>query len=257
MRRSEAKFGWRGRVGLIVPSSNSTLEPEMKAMCPSGVEIYATRVAFTADEQGLKDMRRHVRRAARDLASEGLSDIIVFGCTVGSMIEGQGYDEQICAEITAETGLPAIATTTAVMAALHALGAVRVAVATPYTKRINEIEAKALRSYGVNVVRMKGYHEDVPDATFTNRMIGDLDEQDTYAFSRSVDCAEAQCLFISCTNFRTIGIIGRLERDLGKPVLSSNLCTAWLALERLHVGYRKDELAASGCDCRLFRTLAS
>jgi maleate cis-trans isomerase len=107
-------FGWRGRIGLIVPSSNSTFEPEMKAMCPDGVEVYATRVAFTADEQGLKGMRQHVRRASRDFAAEGPSNIIVFGCTLASMIEGKGYDDKICAEITAETGIPAIATTTVV-----------------------------------------------------------------------------------------------------------------------------------------------
>jgi maleate isomerase len=244
-RRSEAMFGWRGRIGLIVPSSNSTFEPEMKAMCPAGVEVYATRVAFTADEQGLKGMRQHVRRASRDLAAEGLSNIIVFGCTVGSMIEGKGYDEKICAEITA------------VIAALQALGTSRVAVATPYTKKINEIEVKALLSYGVEVVNMKGYHEHVPDARFTNKMIGDLGEQDAYAFSKSVNCDQAECLFISCTNFRTIGIIGRLERGLKKPVLSSNLCTAWLALKKLNLGYRKGELAVKGCDCRLLGTLVS
>jgi len=242
---------------LIVPSSNSTLEPEMKAMCPAGVDIYATRVAFTADEEGLRGMRQHVSRAARDLASEGLSDLIVFGCTVGSMIEGKGYDDQICAEITAETGIPAMATTTAVIAALQALGASRVAVATPYTRRINAIEAKALRSYGVDVVNMKGYHEDVPDSLFTNKMIGDLSEQDAYAFSRSVDCDQAECLFISCTNFRTMGIIGRLEQAIGKPVLSSNLCTAWLSFKRLNLSFRGGELAAKGCDCVLFRTLTS
>jgi maleate isomerase len=60
----------------------------------------------------------------------GLIVLIVFGCTVGSMIEGKGCDEKICAEITAETGIPAIATTTAVIAALQALGTSRVTVAT-------------------------------------------------------------------------------------------------------------------------------
>ena len=128
-------FGWRGRIGLIVPCSNSTFEPEMKAMCPEGVEVYATRIAFTPDEQGLRDMRQHVRRASRELAAEGLCDIIVFGCTVGSMIEGKGYDEKICGEITADTGVPAIAATTAVIAALKALGVSRIVVATPYRER--------------------------------------------------------------------------------------------------------------------------
>lgn len=234
-------YGWRGRIGLIVPSSNSTLEPEMKALCPEGVEAYATRIAFTPDEQGLRDMRRHVGRASRELAAEGLSDIIAFGCTVGSMMEGKGYDEAICAEITADTGIPAITTTTAVIAALKALGVSRVAVATPYTRKINEIEGRALRSYGVDVVRIRGYHEDVADERFTNRMIGDLGEEDVYAFAQTVDSESAQCLFISCTNFRTLGVIGRLEQCLGKPVLSSNLCMAWLALEQLKLGHDGNE----------------
>lgn len=250
-------FGWRGRIGLIVPCSNSTFEPEMKAMCPEGVEIYATRIAFTPDVQGLRDMRQHVSRASRELAAEGLCGIIVFGCTVGSMIEGEGYDEKICGEITAETGVPAIAATTAVIAALKALGVSRIAVATPYTRRINEIEEKALLSYGVQVVDIKGYHEDVADIHFTNKMIGDLHEEDAFAFARSVDREDAECVFISCTNFRTIGIIGRLEADLGKPVLSSNLCTAWFALKTLKLSYLRNEPRSRGFDSTLMRTLVS
>lgn len=250
-------FGWRGRIGLIVPCSNSTFEPEMKAMCPEGVEVYATRIAFTPDEQGLRDMRQHVSRASRELAAEGLCGVIVFGCTVGSMIEGKGYDEKICGEITAETGVPAIATTTAVIAALKALGVSRIAVATPYTRRINEIEEKAFLSYGVQVVDIRGYHEDIADSDLTNKMIGDLHEEDAFAFARSVDREDAECLFISCTNFRTIGIIGRLEADLGKPVLSSNLCTAWFALKTLKLNYRRNEPRSRGFDSTLMRTLVS
>jgi len=250
-------YGWRGRIGLIVPCSNSTFEPEMKAMCPEGVEVYATRIAFTPDEQGLREMRQHVGRASRELAAEGLCDLIVFGCTVGSMIEGKGYDEKICGAIKAETGVPAIAATTAVIAALQALGVARIAVATPYTRRLNEIEAKALLSYGVQVVNIKGYHEDVADADLTNKMIGDLQEEDAFAFARSVDRDDAECLFISCTNFRTIGIIGRLEQALGKAVLSSNLCTAWFALKTLNLDYRRDEPRSRGFDSTLARTLVS
>ena len=250
-------YGRRGRIGLIVPSSNSTFEPEMRAMCPEGVEVYATRIAFTPDERGLRDMRQHVNRASLELAAEGLCDIIVFGCTVGSMIEGHGYDEKICWDITAATGVPAIAATTAVIAALQTLGVSIITVATPYTRRINEIEQGALLSYGVQVVDIRGYHEDVADADLTNKMIGDLEEEDAFAFARSIDRKDAECLFISCTNFRTIGIIGSLEQVLGKPVLSSNLCTAWLALKTLKLSYLRGEPRARGFDSTLSRTLVS
>lgn len=247
-------YGWRGRIGLIVPSSNTTFEPEMKALCPRGVEAYATRIAFTPDEQGLRDMRNEVRRASRDLTAEGLSDLIVFGCTVGSMIGGKGYDEAICAEIAAETGTAAITTTTAVLAALDSLGISRIAVATPYTSHVNDIEAAALRSYGVDVVAITSCHEGVPDHRFRNRMIGDLSEEQSYVLARSVDREDAEAVFLSCTNLPTLGVLGHLEQDLGKPVLSSNLCSAWLALRRLKVSWRGEELQERGFDVTLFQS---
>jgi len=248
-------YGWRGRIGLIVPSSNTTLEPEMRALCPHGVEVYATRIAFTPDEPGLRGMRGEVRRAAQELTSEGISDLILFGCTVGSMIGGKGYDEALCAEIAEETGTPAVATTTAVIAAIRSLGVSRIAVATPYTRRINEIEASALRSYGVEVVTIASCHEDVPDDRFRNRMIGELAEEQVYELGRSVDREEAEAIFLSCTNLRTLGILRCLEHDLGKPVLSSNLCNGWLAAQRLRATWRAEEIRNKGYDITLLRSL--
>lgn len=250
-------FGWRGRIGLIVPSSNTTFEPEMRAMCPEGVEVYATRVAFTSTEQGLREMKKHVRRAALELSSEGLSDIIVFGCTVGSLLEGKGYDEAICAEISSETGTPAITVTTAVLEALRTLKTTRVAVATPYTKRINDIEEAALKDHGIDVVNIRGYYEGTPDQHFNNMMIGSLCEEDIYKFALGADRERADCLFMSCTNLRTIGIIRFLEETLRKPVLSSNLCSMWLALRNLNVSCQEKDLDSKGYDGTLLRSLVA
>jgi maleate isomerase len=248
-------FGWRGRIGLIVPSSNTTLEPEMKAMCPEGVEVYATRVMFKSDEQGLREMKQYVRRASLELSSEGLSDIIVFGCTVGSLLEGKGYDEAICTEITSETGIPAITVTTAVLEALRTLNTSKVAVATPYTKRINDIEGAAFNSYDIEVVNIRGYYEEIADQDFTNMMIGALHDEDTYRFAKTVDREGADCLFISCTNLRTIGVIRLLEECIRKPVLSSNLCSMWLALRKLKISYQEKDLDSKGWNGTLMRSL--
>lgn len=247
-------YGWRGRIGLIVPSSNTTLEPEMRAMSPRGVEVYATRVAFRSDEEGLREMGAHVRRASLELSSEGLSDVIVFGCTVGSLMEERA--DAISDAITAATGTPALTTAQAVLEALKALGVKRVAVATPYTRHINEIEAAAFRGYGVEVLAIRGYHEEASDSAFTNAMIGAVDEEETYRFARSVDCARAECLFLSCTNWRTVGILRDLEESCRKPVLSSNLCNMWLALRRLGLSYRTEELREKGWGGTLMNSLA-
>ncbi|MDW7710237.1 MAG: hypothetical protein SCH98_07150 [Deferrisomatales bacterium] len=241
---------------MIVPSSNTTFEPEVRALCPNGVEAYATRIAFTPDERGLRDLKKHVRRASVDLSAEGLSDLIVFGCTVGSMVEGRGYDEGICAAIAATAGVPAITTTTAVVEAFRVLGVRTLALATPYTRKINEIESIALRDFGFHVSNVRGYYEDTADSEFTNSMIGRLSDEEVYRFALSVDTRDSDCLFISCTNLRTIGVIRYLEEKLKKPVLSSNICSIWLALWQLGISYLEGDLGARGCDCTLLRTLA-
>jgi len=57
-----------------------------------------------------------------------------------------------------------------------------------------------------------------------------------YKLARFVNGPEAQGILISCTNFRTLEIIERLEKDLGKPVVTSVQATVWAALRQIGVG---------------------
>jgi maleate isomerase len=58
----------------------------------------------------------------------------------------------------------------------------------------------------------------------------------TYRFVKSLDASSVDAIFISCTNYRTIDIIGRLEEDFKKPVVSSNQATFWAALRTIGCG---------------------
>ena len=62
-------YGWRGRIGLLVPAANTVVEPETARMVPEGVGVYATRLAqpSTSDLSGAYDMVRDAERAAKDL----------------------------------------------------------------------------------------------------------------------------------------------------------------------------------------------
>jgi maleate isomerase len=236
-------YGSRGRIGLIVPSSNTVCEPEMATLSPGGVATYSTRILFEPTVGGLKAMREHVERASLELSSEGISNIIAFCCTVGSMIGGTGYDQEIVRFVEEKTGVPAITTTTAVMAAFKALRVNHIAVATPYTKEINKIERNVLQDMGYEVTRIMGYYEDVPPNQFTNEMIGRLPPEEAYRIALEVDGGGNEAIFISCTNFRAIEIIQGLENVTGKPVVSSNQATMWYALRKMGIG---DSLAGFG-----------
>ncbi len=236
-------YGGRARIGLIVPSSNTVCEPEMAKLSPQGVNTYATRILFEPTPKGLREMKDDVERAASELSSENISQIIAFCCTVGSLIGEIGYDKEIIGLIENKTQTLAITTATAVKAALDTLKIKRVAIGTPYTRETNRLEEEGLRRSGYLVTRIMGYHEHISPETFKNEMIGRLPPEIAYEMGLKVNGKENEAIFLSCTNFRTIEIIEKLEQETGKPVISSNQTTMWYALRKLGI---KDSIKGFG-----------
>jgi maleate isomerase len=236
-------YGYRARIGLIVPSSNTVCEQEVAALCPAGVAAYASRVLFEPTLDGLRAMKNHVERASLELSSEGICQIIAFCCTVGSMLGGYEGEEEILHLIEKTAGIPAITTATAVHAAFDVLQVKRVAVATPYTSEINRSEKESLRHRGIHVTDIQGFHESLAPHQLKNDMIGRLTPEDAYAMVQKVNGQDNQAIFISCTNFRAIEIIERLEKETGKSVISSNQATLWFALRKLRI---KDRIKGFG-----------
>jgi len=233
-------YGWRGKIGLIVPSSNTTCEMEFHRMVPEGVSVHTARVfnpEVTQEEEKEKamlEMSAELLRAAREVASVQ-PGVIIYACTTASFIKGPGYDRELGDRVRRETGIPGYSTTTAVMEALKALGLKRIALATPYAQSIGERETIFLEKEipGMKVVAEKhlGYVANLPK--------GRLTPQSAYQTAREVDRPEADGIFISCTNWRTMEIIEQLERDCGKPVITSTQASFWMAIKTLGVAGSK------------------
>ncbi len=222
-------YGWRGRIGLIVPSSNTTMEPEFYKMIPAGVSVHTARVHLeNVTIKELERMEEELLYAARLLATAKV-DIIVFGCTTGSLIKGLGYDTKLSNMIRETVGIKAITTATAVVEALKQLNAKNIALATPYIEEVTKREEAFLEGNGFNVVdsRSLGIKENI--------VIGMQHPIIVYRLVKELKTNEADVVFISCTNLRTIEIIRKLELDLKKPVISSNTATLWYTLKQLNI----------------------
>ncbi|KUK16637.1 MAG: maleate isomerase [Thermococcaceae archaeon] len=222
-------YGWRARIGLIVPSSNTTMEPEFWKMAPEGVSIYTARMNLTdVTEEALIKMEVYARDAAKRLADAEVN-IIMYGCTSGSLVKGKGYDKQISQELEKHSGIKTITTSTAVLEALKELGISKVAVATPYIDEVNVKEKQFLEDNGIEVVKIEGL------GIVKNTEIGRQEPWVAYNLARRVYTPQVDGVFISCTNFRTIEIIDALERDLGVPVITSNQASMWFTLRNLGI----------------------
>lgn len=226
-------YGWRGKVGVVIPHTGSAPEHEFHKYLPDGMTIFTTRILFEkVDPKGLEEMSRRVMDGAKLLGSAGM-DIIVFPCTTGSLIKGFGYDQQLIEEIKAASGVKkAMTTSTAVVRALKAVGAKRIVVTTPYSAEVDAIEKKFLEDNGFEVLDIKGLG--YTDPLCMPRVTPDM----MYNLTKSIDVPEADAVFVSCTGLGIIDVVPMLERDLGKPVITSNQATWWATLREM--GIRED-----------------
>lgn len=214
------------RLGLIVPSSNTTMEAEYRRVLPDGFTIHTARMRLReVTVEALLEMERGVEEEALKLADARV-DVIGYGCTSGSLVKGLGHDTEIVTKIEKTTNTPAVATAGAVVEALKALEIRRVAVATPYIDEINGLERDFLEANGFEVLDIRGLK--IVDNTSIGRVAGDK----VVRLVKALRHDEASGVFISCTNLPTTSILQRLEEDLRKPVVSSNSATLWSMLKR-------------------------
>ncbi|MBU8545400.1 MULTISPECIES: maleate cis-trans isomerase family protein [Roseomonadaceae] len=222
-------YGWRGKIGLIVPSTNTINEPEFWRLAPKGVTIHTARATLLGKmtEDSYIRMAEAVKQAADDLATAEV-DVVAYGCTSGSFVCSL---QDIVADLHQRTGVPAIATSGSVVAALRALGVKRVAVATPYVDFVNEAERRFLADYGFEVTSLHGLG--MGETQEERRGIGRVPPEHLYRMARACDRPEAEAIFLSCTNVPTFDVIAQIEADLGKPVVTSNQSCFWACLRML------------------------
>lgn len=213
------------RIGLLAPPPNVVMEVEYPRYLPSNVSVHTTRVPRSTSEvtaESLYEMTTNVEAAARTIAMTK-PKLMVFGCTSASFIKGLGWDRQIAQRIEDVTGIPSVTTTTAVIDALATAKARKILLVTPYVSEINDIETAFLEGNGYEVVGLVAFNrrESLDIAAIT------LDELEAGVTGAADQAKQADAIFISCTNLRTMDRIDALEKALDRPVITSNQATVW------------------------------
>ena len=222
--------GWRGRIGLITPSPGSSTEQEFNRYKPEGVAVLTTRIPlFGISYEGISRMRGYVDEAAVMLAESSDVDIIIFSCTAGSFMDGNEYDEELIHQLEGLTKKPVTTTSACVLEAIKELGIKSLNIVTPYSEEINKLERAFFEGCGIKVTGIDGallkMAVDVPK----------IPSGDMYRYAVNTDCPEADATFVSCTGLHVLDIIEKLEKDLKKPVLTSNQCGLWGTLRKLNI----------------------
>lgn len=207
------------RVGLIVPSSNTTLEVDFYRSFKREATIHTTRmyleVVTRANERKMID--EDLPRAVSLLTSVS-PEVIVFGCTSGGALGGLVHDQKIATGIEKKSNAKCISVLSSVIDSLRKSNCRRVGVLTPYIKEVNEDIRSSLIEAGFTVSFIRGM------GIVDNIKVGRVSPAEICQFVQRAlpSDHDAQALFLSCTNWRALEALPRLKEVLNLPLITSS-----------------------------------
>jgi len=221
-------YGWRGRIGLLVPASGTTMEAEAWRVMPEGVSVHVQRLPYKVSVEGAAAMLEKLEEAAKLLATAELS-IIAFGSIGASSLKGRGWDQELIRIIERATNVRATTAATAVVKGFERLGVKTIGIASGWIEEFDLRLQRFLEENGFRVIRCKCLGLD--DNVFINKQPPSF----AYNLVRDADRPDVEAILIPGGGVRTIDILDKAETDLGKPVVSSNQALFWDALRSIGV----------------------
>ena len=227
---------WR-RVGLLIPSSNTSIEREYPRWMPATLSFHAARLTLTQlSAEGMGAQLGEMRRAAESLRDARV-DAILLCQTAASYWMGRDWDTAIRRDLADWAGSPALTAAQTVLDALAALGARRVAFAAPFPAEIGEASLRYLRAAGIEVVgsAFGGLRDNFAIAEMSRDAILDL--------ALRADHPAAEALLMPGGNMPYLAVAEEIEARLGKPMVSTNQAGMWALLSLFAL---PDRIAGAG-----------
>lgn len=213
------------RVGLVVLATDHTSEDDFRRLvATTGIGVHVARIPYEnpTTPDNLRRMQPQLSAGAALILPGEPLDAICYSCTAASVVIG---DEEVAAAVSdGKPGAPVVTPPLAAVTALRSLGARRLSVLTPYVSETGRPMARYFARHGFELASFTclGLDDDRVMARISHRSLVDL------AVANTDPGADA--LFISCTALRAAAVVPEIERRLGKPVVTSNLASAWACL---------------------------
>ena len=224
-------LGWRAKFGVLIPSTNTSVQPEFDAMRPPGVTNHVSRIripnmALNNDD----DFARLVEHIAAgqieavDSVMTCAPDRIVLGISVETFWGGYALSRKLKAELERHTGLAVSMGAEASEKALKLLGARRIGVVTPYFPVGDRNVAQFFAEAGFDVAKLVGLKCASPV------LIAHVSEAQLREAILAVDGPGIDAIIQVGTNLAMARLAPEAERWLGKPVVAINTAIYWDAL---------------------------
>jgi maleate isomerase len=226
--------GWRAKVAVIVPSTNTVVEHDMAEWRPAGLTFHAGRMHITNpnlsnDEEfeGLIEQLDVTIEAAVERVLTCKPDYMLMGMSAGTFWGGVEGSTAFTRKIEKWSGLPVSTGSVSTAAALNAYGVKRIAVFSPY-QPVADGQVKAFyEESGFEVVNVTGLRCETATA------IAEVTPERIGRTIAEIDTPDVEAIVQVGTNLSFVKQAEGLEGYLGKPVIPINIAVLWHAMRAM------------------------
>jgi maleate isomerase len=220
----------RTLLGMLTPSSNTTLEPVTTAMLADIPEASAHFGRFRVTEIALSNQAlaqfddSEILRAAELLSHAKVGSIAWNGTSSGWL--GFDADERLCRRITDATGIAACTSVLALNEIFDITGVKRFGLVTPY---LDEVQAAIIKNYAASGLECVSERHLRKQDNFS---FSEVSADELRAMVREVARDKPQAITIFCTNLRGAPLVEELEREVGIPIYDTISTVVWKSLQQ-------------------------
>ena len=217
------------RIGLITLASDFRIEKDFNnVIYGKDIDLFCNRIKCynPLTNETLKKMADDITDVTKEILPDQKLDCVAYGCTSGSI--AAGYDSIFEKVNKAKPNTKVSTPITAAIKGMKKLGIKNLSIFTPYTSEINDSVADLFNKENFKINDMN-YFDIASDLD-----IGKVDSNHLFSVLKKIDLSKSDALFVSCTALPVLSLINDLEKELNKPVISSNQALIWDCLELIN-----------------------
>ena len=217
------------RIGLITLASDFRIEKDFNNLIyGKDIDLFCNRIKCynPLTNETLKKMADDITDVTKEILPDQKLDCVAYGCTSGSI--AAGYDSIFEKVNKAKPNTKVSTPITAAIKGMKKLGIKNLSIFTPYTSEINDSVADFFNKENFKINDMN-YFDIASDLD-----IGKVDSNHLFSVLKKIDLSKSDALFVSCTALPVLPLINDLEKELNKPVISSNQALIWDCLELIN-----------------------
>ena len=217
------------RIGLITLASDFRIEKDFNNIIyGKDIDLFCNRIKCynPLTNETLKKMADDITDVTKEILPDQKLDCVAYGCTSGSI--AAGYDSIFEKVNKAKPNTKVSTPITAAIKGMKKLGIKNLSIFTPYTSEINDSVADFFNKENFKINDMN-YFDIASDLD-----IGKVDSKHLFSVLKKIDLSKSDALFVSCTALPVLSLINDLEKELNKPVITSNQALIWDCLELIN-----------------------